>query len=321
MNKIIKEKLVQIIKEKYKNNQNIALEDKIDLNTILAPDFDPSLDDYKKEIYNSLKNKLGSINIKQSLNAKNKMPNEISDVEDIEEIEEVEEDGSKAFDLEIIEKIDSKVLSILHHLNLSIYDKSDLKSAIINDMIEYLFSISVSNNNTDEIIESIPDKIDQERYIVELKKIGCHDLKLFFTNSYLTDENDKRYRYLNKNLSKYEKLKIWCVFNSILWYIENHIEYEFKEYENRKNQIKKDLVVDLITRIAPDIDKRIKEHKQRMVKKINRIQQRNFLNFLLEEIDNKYIKSDKKEKKLNNEDYLFLKEKVKVFITKKYLEQ
>ncbi|HOV15855.1 MAG TPA: hypothetical protein PK771_16315, partial [Spirochaetota bacterium] len=241
--------------------------------------------------------------------------------QDLEELDDSTIDSENTFDLEIIEKIDNKVLSILHYLNIGIYNKKELKKTIINDMLDYLYTITLENNTIDKLILSIPEKMTQERYIDLLKKIISQELKIFFANSYKTDENNNKQRILIKNQSKQDLLKLWCIINSILWYIENHIDYEFSEYQKREVQIKKDLWEDLLNKISSDIETRYEEHRKKRVKKISKVQVSNFLNFLFEEIDEKYLKVDKKEKKLNNEDYLYLKKKTREYIQKKYFEK
>ncbi|HPO49004.1 MAG TPA: hypothetical protein PLO89_01640 [Spirochaetota bacterium] len=316
MNKNLKEKLINQIKEKYENNSNFDLEEKIELDMKITSSFDPALEEYKKDIYNAIKKNLSTNDIKSSRSVFSKQT--IEEFEDLEEIEEIENDEKTSFDLEIIEKIDNKVLSILQYLNMEIYNIKDLKETIINDMLGYLYSVMVDNNSISEIINDIPQKINPEIFIQELKKISSPDLKIFFSNCYKIDDNDKKHRYIDQSLSDQDKIKLWSIFNSILWYIEKHIDYEFNEREKRKIQIKKDLWAGLLKKIAQEIEERLALHKKNRIKNVTKIQVTNFLNFLFDEIDNKYIKVDKKEKKLNNEDYLFLKKKTKEYIQRKY---
>jgi len=274
MNKILKEKLINHIKEKYKNNQNIDLEDKIDLESKLSSNFDPALEEYKKDIYATIKKRINTngVRISKSITDKDVLP----DIENLEEIEDLADEEPATFDLEIIEKIDNKVLSILQYLNMDIYNKNDLKETIINDMLEYIFFVSVENGTIDNIINKNPERISQERFIQELKKIVSPELKIFFSKCYKTDEKDKENRYLIRDLTKQEKLKLRGIFNSILWYIEKHIDYEFNEHEKRKVQIKKELWENLLRKILPEIDGRLEEHKKKRLKNVNKIQIKQF---------------------------------------------
>ena len=77
---------------------------------------------------------------------------------------------------------------------------------------------------------------------------------------------------------------------------------------------------DLSNRIKGYILEKFEEHKKKRVKKITTGQISNFLRIVLEDIDDNYIKIDKKEKKLNNEDYIYLKNRVKKYIQEKYFE-
>jgi len=269
-----------------------------------------ALDNLKKDIYQAIKNRSRENNFDELYN-----DNEI--IEDLEDIEDDREEETY-LDLNSIQSIDSKVLSILHYLNISLYKKTDLKKLIINDMIGHLVQIGIEENEIEEILEKIPKKISNEKFINELKKIIDYDMKLFFTNCYIILDYDKKNRYLAENLTKDDKIKIWFIFNSIAWYIENHIDHEFREYEGRKKQIKKDLISELLTKSIGDIESHFDLHQKTRVKAPTKKQMQLFVNYVLESIDEKYIKPTKKEKKLNNEDYLFLKQKMKEFIAKKY---
>lgn len=323
MNKFLRERLVTHIKKRYDENQNIDKDDKIDLTTLATKIYDPSLYEFKKQIYNSIKTKIDSNDDHKKIDGNYEVEDTLEDLEDLEDLDDLEDSDHSAeniANLEILEKIDQKVLSILHHLNIGIYDKNDLKMAIINDMLNYIFILTTDNGLLEQLLLTIPTNISQEVYISTLKKINSQELKIFLANCYKTNDNEKKQRVLTSYLTKEDLLKLWCIFNSIVKYIENHIDYEFTEYKKRQIQIKNDLWEDLSNRIKGYILEKFEEHKKKRVKKITTGQISNFLRIVLEDIDDNYIKIDKKEKKLNNEDYIYLKNRVKKYIQEKYFE-
>jgi hypothetical protein len=100
--------------------------------------------------------------------------------------------------------------------------------------------------------------------------------------------------------------------------ITHLVEHEFEEYSAKKKMRRRELLTDLLGRILPDLNSAFEQHKLNKVKKMTWYQIQNYITYLLEVIDEKYIQVDKREKKLNNEEYTFLKNKIRTFISQKY---
>jgi hypothetical protein len=295
----LKKKIITL----YENDPKIK--NKINLDMQAKNIADQSYENFKNEVYESLKNRYSDA---------------INQDEEIEELESVVMDfeNDTVFDLGLLEKIDEKVLSILQYLNVSLLGKVELKSSIINDMLDYLYDLGNDESVKSKILSRIPGSFLRNELKKKLEKINDYNLKYFLIMSYPKRKNNIE-RILNTELTDEDSIKLWFVVNSIPWYIENHIEHEFKEYELKKRQIQKELLSDLIGKILPELEVFFESHKKNRLKKINTIQIQNFIKFIFEYMDNRYIKIDKQKKKLNNEDYLFLKSKVRRFINEKYI--
>jgi hypothetical protein len=306
MNSIIELNLKKKIIDLYESNQLIT--NKINLDTNALDIEDPSYENFRNEIFFSLKNRY-------------KVEEDLKYSDDIEELEEVvqETEGDEYIDLSILEKIDEKVLSILHYLNVGLFNKNELKAKIVNDMLTYLYDLSNEDISITKIIKRIPKIISRNEFLEKIKKLKDYELKKFFVYAYGEKNANNKEREIIEFLSLKDNIKIWYILNSIPWYIENHIEHEFNEYQLKKNQIQKELVYSIISRISEELNMFFEKHKEKKVKNINKTQIKNFLNYIFTYFDKNYIQVDKKNKKLNNEDYLFLKSKIKIYITQKYL--
>jgi len=297
----LKKKITQI----YDSNQKIK--NKINLDIQVKDISDIAFDEFRKEIYDSYNSNFIENDKKV-------------DSENITEFEEVQSDieSENYFDLSILEKIDEKVLSILQYLNVGYFLKNELKNKIIIDMLNYLNELGKDEKITEKIFSSIPSVLSKKDMLERILKLNDFQLKLFFVQCYPKRKSNKERNFDTKVLIE-DRIKVWFIINSIPWYIENHIDHEFKEYELKKNQMKKELLQDLINQIVPEVNIFFESHKKSRLKKVNKNQIDNFLKFIFDYLDNKYIKIDKKNKKLNNEDYIFLKNKIKRFIMEKYI--
>jgi hypothetical protein len=300
-----RENLKREIIKYYENDPRIK--NKINLDSSAMDIYDTNLNDFKLEIYNYL-----------NKDNEQKSSEELENIEELEEVEVVSADEEEQLDLSMLGDIEEKVLSILQSLNISLYNKDELKKTLIEDMLNFLLESGKNEESIGRLISGIPKIFSRIRLIEELKKMKDFETLKLLARCYPRDRTNKKDRFLSKNMSREDHIRVWYYVNSISWYIENHIEHEFQEFELKKRQMKKDLLTELINKILPEVQEHFADHGKKRLKKITKKQIINFLKFLLEELDNKYIKVDKKNKKLNNEDYLFLKSKVKRFITEKY---
>jgi hypothetical protein len=300
------EKLIELKKRiisTYEKDPKIKNKINLDMQAKNIPD--QSMEQFKNEVFESLKNRISE--------------NKDMD-ENVEEFESavVDFENDTIFDLGLLEKIDEKVLIILQYLNIGLFNKIELKNKIISDMLEYLYELVSNEDIKTKIISRIPGSFLRNELMEKMKKINDYFLKKFLANCYPKRKNNIE-RILTPGMTIDHSIKLWYVINSIPWYIENHIDHEFQEYELKKRQIKKDLLKDLIEKIMPELNIYFEEHKKNRLKNINERQMLNFNNFVFDYLDNKYIKVDKRNKKLNNEDYLFLRSKVKRFINERYV--
>ncbi|HOV15786.1 MAG TPA: hypothetical protein PK771_15965, partial [Spirochaetota bacterium] len=60
MNINLKERLIRHIKDRYKDNLKIEEDDKVDLDEKANKIYDPTLYEYKKDIYDAIKNKINN---------------------------------------------------------------------------------------------------------------------------------------------------------------------------------------------------------------------------------------------------------------------
>jgi hypothetical protein len=243
---------------------------------------------------------------------------EEAETAELEEVVKAEDEDEVSVDISILEKIDHKVLTILHYLNLNYYKKHELKNLIVNDMLDSMQLMGINQQLIERIEKTIPDRLSKERFLYEVNAINDADLKLFFIRCYPYDKYDIRFRTLSPSVTSADRLKIWCILNKITWYIEKHIDYEFKENERRRIQFKRDLLLEVVSKLKPELEKKLISHEEKRVKNINQSQIDRYLNYLIEYFDTHFIKVDKFDKKLNNEDNLFLLQQVKQFIQNSY---
>ena len=297
----LKKKIIAI----YENDPRVI--NKINLDIQASNLTDQNLENLKSEIYDSIKNRFNE---------------NLGIEEDIEEFESASPDyeNDTIFDLSLLEKIDTKVLSILQYVNIGLFSKEELKEKIINDMLDYLYGLSSDDDTKNKILSRIPVNFLKNDLSEKLSKINDYELKRYLVLSY-PKRKDNIERTLNYDLNDEDRIKLWFLVNSIPWYIENHIDHEFKEYELKKRQIHKELLSNLLAKIKPEMLSFFDDHQKNRLKKINKAQIENFMKFVFDYFDDKYIKVDKKNKKLNNDDYLFLKSKIKRFIMESYINR
>ncbi|MBP7553101.1 MAG: hypothetical protein KA885_06715 [Spirochaetes bacterium] len=241
---------VDILRNRIKKHIELKkIGDEFDLE---APSFtvkDVNFQEFEEEIKLAFKQKK-----EESLKAiRNDNPEIIEELEEIEEIEEIKYDK---LTIDILEKIEEKVLFIIRNINLSLFQKDiiNLNKSIVEDMIKTFFG--------DDIDDKIKTKIEE--------------------------------------------------------LVGNIVSHEFREYGRKIKEVKDKLLTDTISVINPVLEKSISEYVKNKTASATEWSMNNYIKYFSAMIDNNYLKVDKKEKKLNNEEYLYLKNLVEIFIVKKF---
>lgn len=176
------------------------------------------------------------------------------------------------------------------------------------DFIEQLEEIDELDEENDvfdlKIMEIIEDKVTDILHYLKINFYDKEDLKKLIVK-------DMMDFFIRQNLSKTMKQKITSV-------IANSVDHEFKEYQKNKILRRKQLLTELLQDTLPFLNKAFKEHKIHKIKKMTFYQMQHFVEYLNRVIDEKFIQPDKEKKKLNNEEYNFLKSKIKEFISRRY---
>ncbi|HQJ05850.1 MAG TPA: hypothetical protein PLI57_05680 [Spirochaetota bacterium] len=240
---------IDILRNRIKKHMELKKSgDKFDID---APSFtvkDVSFMEFEEEIKQAFKQKK-----EERLNViQNDAPEIIEELE-IEEIEEIKFDK---LTIDILEKIEEKVLFIISNINLSLFQKDiiNLNKSIVDDMIKTFFG------------NDIEDKIK----------------------------------------TKIEEL------------VGNIVSHEFREYGRKIKEVKDKLLRDTLDSITPVLEKSIAEYMKNKTAGATEWSMNNYIKYFIAMIDNNYLKVDKKEKKLNNEEYLYLKNLVEIFIVRKF---
>jgi len=207
---------------------------------------------------------------------------------------------------------EKEILNFIKRENEKIDEEIEVKEEFYNleelEIIEEKDLISEEQIFDIEILSQIEKKVNEVIVYFDLSLYRKDEDKERLKNLIVEDMLD---RYINFHLT--DKMK-----ESIIKVVRDTVDHEFKEYQLKKKIRLKDLFEELREKIWPDLENIISNHKKNKIHSITKSQIENFLKYLIEYIDNKYIKIFKREKKLNNEDYLFLKNLIEKFIIKKY---
>lgn len=207
-----------------------------------------------------------------------------------------------------------KILNFIKKKNENI---EDIENKTIDSSSQKLEELEIFEEEKDETEEKF---LDIEILSTIEKKVN--EIILYFNLEFFRKDEEKEKlkdlivqdmldRYINFSLTN--KMK-----ETIIKVVKDNVSHEFREYNLKKKIRIKNLFLELKDNLYNELEKIILNHKKNRSKVINQYQLENFLKYLLEYIDNKYIKKLKKDKKLNNEDYLLIKELMEKFIVKKY---
>ena len=218
---------------------------------------------------------------------------DVGDVAFIEDEEEIrnasQQKKEKEFELTRIQEPD--LINVIEELE-----------EISEEVIEFFEELTI------EALEKIEIKV---LYIIRNINISLFQKKRAELKSVIVD--DMISSFFKAKISDESKRKIIDIVSGI-------VDHEFKEYGRKIKQRKIEIFEDLKKRIDPFIQKSLSDYRINRYKKITESQRENYFKYLFESIETNYIQVDKKDKKINNEEYVFLRNLIKRYIKNLYRE-
>ena len=179
------------------------------------------------------------------------------------------------------------------------------------EFIEQLEEVQEFDEKEEQAIDKkIMDMIEKKvlgilkHFNMGLYKYKKQDLKNIIITDMLENE-------INLDLSNTMKLKITEV-------IVNLVEHEFRVYESKKENRKKELLKKILKKILPDVNEFFEKNNNDKFQKMTLYQEKSILNFFLQSLEKKYLKVDRKNNKIDDDEYDFLKSKIKAYILRRH---
>lgn len=243
------------------------------------------------------------------------------------------------------EEIKKKILEVYNKINENNPDKLDIEKAAKNNpdpsIKEFLDEFNQSYFKKD--IDVILDKVEKKEEIKEKEEtLEPEDLEDPVINKMILEKIEKKVQAIlndmNLELYKNKKIDLENVLindvieniidveinsfreNLIAKYIIRLVSKEYDELEIKKKNRRKELLRDLLNKILPEVKEFFEKYNYNKLRSMSLFQKKNIIKIFLHTLDKKFIKKQKNEKKVNNQEYKYLRSKVRDFIIRKYNE-
>lgn len=178
----------------------------------------------------------------------------------------------------------------------------------------------------DEELEEIEELEDDSPATVDIDKLSEIERKIVtilqYLNLELYEQNQIKTFIMTNILSDLEYKNLNPMMKErVMNVIKELVNHEFRELSHKKKARRKSLIKDTMTIIEVFLNKKLEIHKKNRTPKTTKFQEDNFKKFVYEDIVRNKLSIIKKDKKINYDEFLFLKKVIKRYINSQYTKQ
>jgi hypothetical protein len=193
--------------------------------------------------------------------------------------------------------------------------------------ISMTFEKKIDNYNNFEndknVNNSITEKKNEDVEMIGKEKLKIIELKIIqiLTKINLNFYKNKSDELLNLIMLDFIKINQDLIIDNdnVKLQVENYIKKivnnEFKKYMQQNDIKKKEMAVELLNKIIPDVNDFFITNTHEKLETMSLYQKNNMVKYFLDSLYKKYLKNDKR---LNNDEYHYLKQCIKSFFLNKY---
>ncbi len=221
------------------------------------------------------------------------------------------ENNPQKLDIEKINKIDpfynefqEEILKSIKSKNSEIETKDDLLKKEEALPIETLYS-------EDEEIDN--------NLLIEIEKKILNFLSNLKLEYYKNAKDDLKNIFIKEILDSYQSLNLKeNIIKKISIYIDDLVDHEFKEFHSKKGYLKKELLKGKLQKILPDVNGFFDKNNGKKLIQMTIFQRNNLIKYFIETLYGNYVQNDFIENIINEEEFIFLKDKIKEFVINRY---
>ena len=211
------------------------------------------------------------------------------------------------------------------------YFFKEFKKEIEKSLNNNISDLSLEIDNKKKVVEEKKEEIikqdnavdpDTVKKLARVEKKVSEILNLLNMSLYRYKKEDLKnliitdmlHRYFKTNASEFEKEKIIDAIASL-------VDNQFRQYESKKEQKRQDMLNSILNTIMPEINNFVEKHSQKGLETLTLLQKENIIKYFIISIENKYLRNEKTIKRINDSDYDFIKNKIKVYIVNRLRQQ